>query len=41
MGIYFFVWEEMGNFLAIKWEWDGNGNSFVGMGGNGSEKSFP
>ena len=28
-------------FYMLQWEWNGNGNTVMGMGGNGIEKFIP
>ena len=34
MGINILLREGMGCFYMLLWEWDGNGNTVMGMGGN-------
>ena len=28
-------------FFILLWDWDGNGNTVIGMGGNGIDKFIP
>ena len=41
MGIYISSRERMGMFYILLWEWDGNENTIMGIGGNGIEKVIP
>ena len=41
MGIDILVREGMEIFYILLWEWDGNGNTVMGTGGNGIEKVIP
>ena len=39
MEIFFILLWEI--FFILLWEWEGNGNTVMGMGGNGIKKVFP
>ena len=41
MGINILLQEGMEMFYILLWEWDGNGNTVIGMEENGIEKVIP